>query len=124
MNTENLQDVLTQIVILLGGGSGIVAIMKKQFKNYFEFIKNYKEEFDTIKTGLLGLTGQKLMSICSEYIKIGYCEAEHKRHIEKLYNGYNSLGGNGVITKLYEEFLNLPFEPPPTVSPMCVKADK
>jgi hypothetical protein len=112
METENLQDILTQIVILLGGGSGVVAIMKKQFKSYFEFIKNYKEEFDLIKAGLIGLTGQQLMMECREYIKIGYCEAEQKKQVEKLYNGYSSLGGNGVIARLYEEFLDLPFEPP------------
>ncbi|MDR0984774.1 MAG: hypothetical protein LBL93_07230 [Ruminococcus sp.] len=112
MTIENIQDILTQIVILFGGGSGIVAIMKKQFKSYFEFLKNYKEEFDTIKSGLLGLTGQTLMSECREFIKIGYCETEQKKQVEKLYMGYSSLGGNGVIAKLYEEFLDLPFEPP------------
>lgn len=39
-----------------------------------------------------------------------YCPIYVKSALEDEYNQYHALGGNGVITKLYEELMELPTE--------------
>ena len=41
-----------------------------------------------------------------------YCPIYVKQSIEDIYKQYHALKGNGVGTKLYEEIMKLPTEPP------------
>lgn len=41
-----------------------------------------------------------------------YCPIYVKQSIEDIYKQYHALKGNGVGTKLYEEIMSLPTEPP------------
>ena len=41
-----------------------------------------------------------------------YCPIYVKQSIEDIYKQYHALKGNGVGTKLYEEIMALPTEPP------------
>lgn len=40
-----------------------------------------------------------------------YCPIYEKENVTDMYNQYHNLGGNGTVTKLYHELMELPTEP-------------
>ena len=49
-----------------------------------------------------------LIHECEKYIKRGKITLYGKDSIKKMYTIYHKLGGNGTVTDLYNETMNLP----------------
>lgn len=41
------------------------------------------------------------------YMRLGWCSVEKKRVVLDMYEEYKTLGGNGILTKLINDILNL-----------------
>lgn len=63
-------------------------------------------------SGVQALLRSNLYDIYDTWTPRGYAPREVKANFENLYIWYHSLGKNGVMTRKYEEFLNLPDNPP------------
>ena len=61
-------------------------------------------ENDALKNGMQSLLRNNIIDAHDKYTKKKYCP--------KTYEAYHALGGNGVITKLYNDIMALPEEPP------------
>ncbi len=61
--------------------------------------------------GILSLLRAEIIRQHDKWTGREYCPVYAKDAVEKAYNAYHSLGGNGTITKLYEETMALPTEP-------------
>ncbi|MBQ6627982.1 MAG: hypothetical protein IJH65_04120 [Methanobrevibacter sp.] len=69
-----------------------------------------RESDELIKTALCSMQRQSLLNECEKYIKRGYATVEQKAAISSQYSSYHALGGNGFMTTLYEQVMNLPLE--------------
>lgn len=79
----------------------------------FEFIKWLVERIDKKKESperlmLRALGEEKLGILLRDWLHSDVRLADDWRIIENLYTGYKALGGNGEITKLYEEAKDIP----------------
>lgn len=79
----------------------------------FEFVKWLVERHDKKKESperlmLRALGEEKLGKLLRKWLHSDVRLADDWRIIEALYNGYKALGGNGEITKLYEEAKQVP----------------
>ncbi len=52
-----------------------------------------------------------LIRECNHYINKGYAPLYALDSISEMYQAYHELGGNGAVTGIYNEFLNLPHCP-------------
>lgn len=67
-----------------------------------------KESDELIKTALCSMQRQSLLNECEKCIKRGFASLEQKDAITSQYASYHALGGNGFMTKLYEQVMALP----------------
>lgn len=71
-------------------------------------LKTKRNEELAIKKGLQALLRDRLLSSFKFYRNQGYCEIDDKETWEAMYQQYHSLGKNGVMDKVREEFLTMP----------------
>lgn len=83
---------------------GALAIMSTKWK------KAIKRE-SALQAGMQSLLRDKLIEFHDKYTERGYCPIYVKESVQKSYEAYHDLGGNGVITRLYEEIMALPESP-------------
>lgn len=75
-------------------------------------IKLITVEIKATKAGLQSLLRLEIIHSYNRCHEKGYCPIYTREAIEKAYDSYHSLGGNGTITHLYEEMQNMPTEKP------------
>lgn len=61
-----------------------------------------------LEDGLKSLLRGKLIDYHDKYTERGYCPIYAKESARRSYEAYRDLGGNGVITQLYEALMALP----------------
>jgi hypothetical protein len=72
-----------------------------------KYVRAKKEE-ESLKNGMQSLLRTDIIRLHDKFTERGYAPIYAKEAIEKSYVAYHNLGGNGVITHLYEEMMNLP----------------
>ncbi|MDD4390576.1 MAG: hypothetical protein PHW03_07220 [Eubacteriales bacterium] len=61
-----------------------------------------------VEKGLRALLRDRIIFTYNHYEEKGYCPIYAKENATSMYDEYHALGGNGTITKIYEELMNLP----------------
>lgn len=66
-----------------------------------------------MRKGIRAMLRADIIRLYNKYHdELGYCPIYVKQALEDEYQQYHSLKGNGVGTKLYEDLMALPTEPP------------
>lgn len=65
-----------------------------------------------LQDGMQSLLRDKLIEFHDKYTERGYCPIYVKESARRSYEAYHELGGNGVITKLFNDIMSLPEEQP------------
>ena len=98
------------VTLVLGA---IVAFMKSKYAS----LKKRNDEFEirqqAVENGLQSLLRNDIIRSHDKYTERGYCRIYAKEALRREYNAYHALGGNGVITKLYDDIMALPEEQQP-----------
>lgn len=71
---------------------------------------------DAQTQGMRSILRGEIIRSHDKYIERGYCPIYAKEALQSQYDAYHRLGGNGVITKLFHAVMELPVQPPSTLS--------
>lgn len=63
-----------------------------------------------VELGVQALLRDRMLHSYNKYIDQGYAPIFAKENFENMYQQYHGLGGNGVMTQLHVEFMELPTE--------------
>lgn len=66
------------------------------------------EENELVKSALRALLRSELMRTHHQAVRDGYASTVDKEVMERTYQSYHMLGGNGTATNLYDEMMSLP----------------
>lgn len=66
------------------------------------------EENELVKTALRALLRSELMRTHHQAVRDGYASTVEKEVMERTYQSYHMLGGNGIATNLHDEMMSLP----------------
>lgn len=69
-----------------------------------------------LEEGLKCLLRSKLIDFHEKYTERGYCPIYVKEAARRSYEAYHNLGGNGVVTKLFRDLMELPETDPVDLS--------
>lgn len=58
--------------------------------------------------GMRSMLRAELLHEYNKWTDKGYCPMESKEYVERTYNSYHALGGNGIGTSMYNEVMALP----------------
>jgi hypothetical protein len=67
-------------------------------------------EQEAIRAGLQAVLRDRIIERYSHYEEKGRMPVYAMENVTKMYEAYHGLGGNGTITKLYNELMKLPHE--------------
>lgn len=97
MNDFLLQTYMIALPIILTSVLGYVVWLLKQ----------QKKDRDANSKGTMLLLRVQLIEYHDKYMKIGEIPSYAYDNFVEMYNAYHALGGNGMITKMYEEIQEL-----------------
>lgn len=67
-----------------------------------------EEESELVKSALRALLRSELMRTHHQAVRDGYASTVEKEVMERTYQSYHKLGGNGIATNLHDEMMALP----------------
>lgn len=71
-------------------------------------VRKEREEQKALRDGMRSLLRRQIIADCEQAARDGYCETKMKDTISDMYTAYHALGGNGVVSRLKEQTMNLP----------------
>lgn len=69
-----------------------------------------REESEAIKNGIRAVLRDRILQAYNHFSRIGKIQIEELENISNMYIAYHNLGGNGVITSIYNKVLEIPHE--------------
>lgn len=70
-------------------------------------LKRQKKDRDANSRGTMLLLRVQLIEYHDKYVKLGEIPSYAYDNFEEMYRAYHDLGGNGMVTKMYEEIKGL-----------------
>lgn len=71
-------------------------------------LRKERGEGAAMKAGIRSLLRSEIMRMHHQGVKEGFASTLDKEIIQRNYDAYHGLDGNGVATKLYDEYMELP----------------
>ena len=81
-----------------------------QFRAYKARKAETAEENTLIKKGLQSLLRYEMLQAYHDHTVMGYATPDDKGSFEAMHTSYAGLGKNGVMDKIYADFMALPIE--------------
>lgn len=70
-------------------------------------LKQQKKDRDANSKGTMLLLRVQLIEYHDKYMKLGEIPSYAYQNFDEMYGAYHALGGNGMVTKMYEEIQEL-----------------
>ena len=88
--------------------AAVVAILGVMLSNRRTEKEKADEESELVKSALRALLRSELMRTHHQAVRDGYASTIEKEVMERTYQSYHRLGGNGIATNLHDEMMALP----------------
>lgn len=88
--------------------AAVVALLGVMLSNRRVERKKADEENELFKSALRALLRSELMRTHHQAVRDGHASTLDKEVMERTYQSYHRLGGNGIATNLYDEMMALP----------------
>ena len=90
--------------------AAVLAILSGFFKSLRDQLKQEQKKNEAVAAGVQSLLRESIVSNFNRYTEKGYCPIYAKQTMMKLYESYHNLGGNDVVTELYQKLMKMPEE--------------
>ena len=67
-----------------------------------------QKEYEALKNGVQSMLRDRLIQSVLSYENQGWVDTNALENIGPMYSAYSALGGNGIVTKLFNEMQGLP----------------
>ena len=99
-----MNSIITIILSILSA-SGILGIGTRAILSR---LHRQEAQQKALEKGVQALLRDRMLHSYNKYTDLGYAPVYAKENFENMYQQYHGLGGNGVMTKLHVEFMELP----------------
>lgn len=86
----------------------LIAVLTVVVRTLSARIRKQQEENKALRDGMRSLLRRQIVDDCERALRDGYCSTATKDTIEDMYQSYHALGGNGVVTHLKAQAMNVP----------------
>ena len=74
-------------------------------------LEKFQTEYDGMNEGVQAVLRDRILQCCTYHQELGYADVHERENMQHMYEAYHKLGGNGMITDIYEKFRKLPLTP-------------
>ena len=106
----------TIIVSIIGGAVTVFNVIystamankaeRKRLRDVEQLRQNDRSK--QIESGLQSLLRAEIIRSHEKYMDKGYCPVYAREALNRIYESYHALGGNGTMTELYKQVMALP----------------
>ena len=96
------------LVIIQGIFTLFVGWLGLRIKQHETRKEKEAQEYKAIKKGVQAVLRDRILQAFNYYRKVGGITTAQMDNISSMYRAYHNLGGNGVVTKIYEQAMSLP----------------
>ena len=98
------------LITLISSGTitALINLWQSNKKTKFNDLTNIQNDLTLLKTALRSQMRERLRQKYYESVRIGFVSIEDREDFESMYQQYHALGGNGYLTRCYEQYMNLP----------------
>ena len=93
-----------------------MAARRREIEQQQEEIKQQNEQLESqnraTMLGVQALLRDRLLQAFKHYISQGYAEYNDRENVKNMYDQYEALGPNSVMTDMYQKFVELPTQLP------------
>lgn len=86
----------------------LIAALTVVVKTISGRVKRQQAENQALRDGMRSLLRAQIISSCEKAMLDGWCGARLRDTISDLYGSYHALGGNGTVTSLVQQAMQLP----------------
>lgn len=97
---------LQGLVTILVGYIGVKLKKREEEKEKEE--RERREEYNAIRQGIRAVLRDRILQAYNHFRKVGVVTVAQQENVSNMYTAYHNLGGNGVITKVYMKFMEIP----------------
>ena len=103
--------VFSGVSAVISSGVGYIAFKLKQAESARQAeAAAMQEASEAERAGLVALLRERMMSNYYKYEERGAAPMYARENYDLMYQAYHKLGGNGLLTDMYERFMNIPLE--------------
>ena len=99
-----------QIITIIGIPSIFSALITFIITFSGKTIKKLKQDNEAVKLGLQALLRSEMIKDWNKYSELGYAPIFARENFENCWKQYHSLGANGVMDNIHNEFMKLPIK--------------
>ena len=88
--------------------AAVVALLGIMLSNRRVEKEKAEKENELVRSALRALLRSELMRTHHQAVRVGHASTLDKEVMERTYQSYHRIGGNGIATNLYDEMMALP----------------
>ena len=88
--------------------AAVVALLGIMLSNKRVEKEKAEKENELVRSALRALLRSELMRTHHQAVRVGHASTLDKEVMERTYQSYHRIGGNGIATNLYDEMMALP----------------
>lgn len=97
-------------LLLQGLMTIIVGYVGIKIKKHEDDKEKERKESEAIKQGIRAVLRDRILQAYNHFSVKGKIKIEELENISNMYIAYHNLGGNGVVTSIYNKVLEIPHE--------------
>lgn len=86
----------------------LIAALSLIVKRISSRLRKEQEENQALRDGMRSLLRSQIEQDCERAFSDGYCGTRLRDTINDLYKSYHALGGNGTVTSMMDQVMQLP----------------
>lgn len=83
-------------------------IGRKVYKSFNKRLEDERKRNEAIENGMRDMLRLTILDNYERCMSDGYISVSRKDALDSAYNSYHALGGNGTITKVHSEIMDMP----------------
>ena len=88
----------------------VAAMMVAGYQRVSKHMRHAQKKDRALDDGMRALLRDRIISACDHYFEKGYAPVYARENITSMYDAYHSLGGDGIVTDMVKQAMELPYK--------------
>ena len=88
----------------------VAALAAASYRRISKHMRHTQKKDRALDDGMRALLRDRIISACDHYFEKGYAPVYARENITSMYDAYHSLGGDGIVTDMVKQTMELPYK--------------
>ncbi|HIR78901.1 MAG TPA: hypothetical protein IAD38_07830 [Candidatus Egerieenecus merdigallinarum] len=88
----------------------VAALVAASYRWVSKHMRHARRQDKALDDGMRALLRDRIISACDHYFEKGYAPVYARENIASMYEAYHSLGGDGIVTDMVRQAMELPYK--------------